>query len=94
MTAVWAPWADGGGGTLKVAAVGRDEAWRVTVGWLVVAVTVVGPGGTAIVGKFEAAVINGGDCSGGSSVEAGERLLVFRVASWLVPAGGAEYCRN
>lgn len=76
---------------MKVAARGSDEAWRIDVGWLVVVVTVVGPGGTVMVEKFEAAVINGGYCSGGSSVEAGDRLLVFRVASSLVLAGGVAY---
>ena len=50
---------------LKVAVRGSDEAWHVDVGWLVVAVTVVGPGGTVMAEKFEAAVINGGDCSEG-----------------------------
>ena len=50
---------------LKVVARGSNEAWRVDVGWLVVAVTAVGSGGTAMAEKFEAAVINGGNCSGG-----------------------------
>ena len=53
---------------------------------LVIAVMVVGPGGTAMVEKFEAAIIDGG-CSRASSMEAGDRLLVFHVASRLLLAG-------
>ena len=79
---------------LKVAARGSDEAWRINLGWLVIAVMVVGSGGTVMVEKFEAAVIKDGDCSGGSSVEAGDRLLVFCVTLWLVLAGSVVYCRN
>ena len=63
-------------------------------GWLVVAVTVVGPGGTATVEKLVAAVVDSGGCSRWCSVEAGDTLPVLCVALWLVLAGGVAYCRN
>ena len=88
-----APWAIGAC-TLKVTAAGSEEARRVNAGWLVVAVTVVGTEGTVKVETLVAAVIDNGGCSRWCSVEAGDRLLVLHMASWLVLAGGVAYCRN
>ena len=54
----------------------------------------VSPGGTETVAKLVAAVIDSGGYSRWCSVEAGDRLPVLRMASWLVLAGGVVYCKN
>ena len=50
--------------------------------------------GTVMVEKLVAAVVDSGGCSRWCSMEAGDRLPVLRVASWLVLAGDVAYCRN